>query len=275
MSNVIPMKKSVHVALSGSGFKFPAHVGALLAIQDAGYDIKEIAGTSGGSIVATLLASGMSLTTMKELTLTRDWSDMLTHTWFSFLFKHGYCNGKALLNWIDQQTEGKTFADMSINLIVMASDITNEVAYEFSKAKTPDVKVSFAARSSASIPFVYTPMIAKEGVTLMDGGMANNIPVDKLTNDGTTLRLGIQLVAKDSSMEADASLLTELDHVVNLMLTSNEATHVELGEAEDARVVFVETGYASSLNPSMSREVRHRLMDDGYNATAAFLKTLP
>ena len=72
------MKKPIRVALSGSGFKFPAHVGALHAIRDAGYEVIEIAGTSGGSIVASLAAVGMDLDIMKALTLTRDWADMLT-----------------------------------------------------------------------------------------------------------------------------------------------------------------------------------------------------
>ena len=55
------MMKPIRVALSGSGFRLGAQLGALQAISDAGFEIVQIAGASGGSIVAALFASGMSL----------------------------------------------------------------------------------------------------------------------------------------------------------------------------------------------------------------------
>jgi NTE family protein len=265
--------KPIHVALSGSGFKFPAHVGALFAIRDNGYDIKELAGTSGGSIVATLLASGMSLDDMKTLTMTRDWSDMLTFSVIQSIEGHGYCSGNTLHEWIEQQTESQTFADLPFNLIIMASDVTNETTYEFSKTLTPDTKIAFAARSSASIPFVYAPT-SVGSITLMDGGMANNIPVDRLTVEPDVLRLGIQLVATDPPLPPNTPVLMDVDHIVNLMLASNESTHVQLGQLEGAHVVFTETGFANSLDRNMTTEIRQRLFDSGYQSTDKLLKSL-
>lgn len=263
--------KPIHVALSGSGFKFPAHVGALLAIRDAGYEIKEIAGTSGGSIIACLVASGMDLDTMKALTLETDWSNMLTFSPLS-IFKEGYCDGAHLLSWIEKHTDHKTFADLAINLVIMASNITLETEFEFNRETSPDTKIAFAARASASIPFVYAH-VEHNDYTLMDGGMCNNIAVDKLTHVDGVQKLGIQLVSKLAPDYCD-NAFTDIEHIVNLILVANEHSHVELGKSKGCQVVFVETGYANSLDRNMDLSIREKLLKDGYDSTAAILLTL-
>lgn len=267
--------KPLRVALSGSGFKFPAHVGALLAIRDAGYTPVEIAGTSGGSIVATLAACGMPLDAMRDLTLSHDWSGMLSFSPWSLLTNLGYCSGNTLLDWITENTGGKTFADLDIDLIVMASNVATEQPFEFSRAATPDVPVALAARASASIPFVYAPVtmtnMADTPVMLMDGGMVNNIPVDKLTIDALP-RIGIQLVAKQSPLGAGTHSIFDIaPRVIDLILSANENTHVELDEQDGAKFAFVETGYASGLDRNMPSAIRTRLMQDGYEATRKML----
>lgn len=68
------MSNRIRVALSGSGFRLGAHLGALQAIVDAGYEVVELAGTSGGSIVSAMFAGGMKLADMHELCMQMDWS---------------------------------------------------------------------------------------------------------------------------------------------------------------------------------------------------------
>jgi len=264
------MKKPIRVALSGSGFKFPAHVGALHAIRDAGYEVIEIAGTSGGSIVASLAAVGMDLDIMKALTLTRDWADMLTFSPWSLATNMGYCSGNVLLAWIETQTKGKTFHDLNMNLVIMASDASAEVPFEFSRYATPQAPIALAARASAAIPFVYAP-VAYGDATLVDGGCCNNIPVDKLTTDEVP-RLGIQLVSKTSPMAAGAHSITDIaPRIIDMMLSANENTHVDLDEHEGAHFAFIETGFASGLDRDMPLAIRQQLFDNGYAGTKAAL----
>ena len=261
--------KPIRVALSGSGFKFPAHVGALAAIRDAGYAPIQLAGTSGGSIVASLAAIGMPIEAMRELTLTRDWSDMLTFSPWSLLTNMGWCSGSNLLDWITAQTAGKTFADLATDLVVMASDVSSETPFEFSRSATPGAKIALAARASAAIPFVYAP-VQYDGALLMDGGCANNIPVDKLTIDQVP-RLGIQLVSKTSPLAAGTHSVVDIaPRVIDLMMSANENTHVDLDLQLGAHFAFIETGFASGLDRNMGADIRQQLYDNGYaGATAA------
>ncbi len=264
------MTKPIRVALSGSGFKFPAHVGALKAIIAAGYEPIEIAGTSGGSIIAALYASSMPMATMEDLALHHDWSDMLSFNPWSLVTQMGYCTGNALQDWLADNTHDMTFADLSIKLTIVASDITYSRPYVFDNAQTPQVPLSFAARCSASIPFAYAPMPCT-GSLLMDGGLVNNIPIDHLIDDGIP-QIGIQLVSKTAPLKPGPhSALPMIPRIINLMLASNENTHVDLGMRDGAQVAFVETGYVNGLDRNMPLEIRQRLMQDGYDKTAALL----
>lgn len=266
-------RNAIRVAFSGSGFKFPAHVGALAAINDAGYTPIEYAGTSGGSIIAALAASGMSIEEMKALTMTRDWSDMLTFNLWSLVSNMGYCTGDVLLNWIEAMTGGKTFKDLPTRLVIMASDITNEKPFEFSLENTPDITIAEAARASAAIPLVYAPV--KIGAALlMDGGMCNNIPIDKLTIDEVP-RIGIQLVSQTSDLHPGSySIFDIVPRLIQMMMSANENTHIDLGKYEGASFSFVESGFAGSLDKNMSTSIRSQLFDIGYSATKQTLSTL-
>lgn len=261
----------IRVALSGSGFKFPALVGALVAIEDLGYNIIELAGTSGGSIIAALYASGLSGNYLKHLSLTRDWSSMLNFSLFSLIWKMGYSNGNNLLSFIEEETNSITFSDLRIDLTIVASDINNGVPFIFNKVKTPDVTIAYAARCSSSIPFMYTPIQIGDAL-LQDGGIVDNIAIDELKNDGTTL-LGIQLTSKIQPMSP--GIKTFLDIIprdIELMMSSNENAHISIGIMEKSKISFIDTGYAKSLDNHMPIAIRQRLYNDGYNNTISALK---
>lgn len=266
------MRKPIRVALSGSGFRLPAHLGALRAIHDEGFDVVELAGTSGGSIVAALYAAGMTLEEMYDLCMSLDWSPMMKISLWSLVTKQAFCDGDALLDLLTKHTEGKTFAALDIDLRVVASDLATESEYQFSREKTPDVSIALAARASASIPIVFAP-VEHNGAVLVDGGCTDNMPASDLTVDAVP-RLGIYLVSNDSPLPAcRRGLATLAPRIIDLMLASNEASHVALDTHNGARIVPVQTGYASSFDRKMPQATRLRLYKDGYAAARAELSS--
>ena len=259
--------KQLRVAFSGSGFKFPAHVGALAAIKAAGIEVIEVAGTSGGSIVACLTAAGMPISNMTELTMNNDWSDMMVYNPFA-IFSGGYCNGRNLLNWIDKVTFGASFSDLKIPLTVMSSDASSETGFTFSKKTEPNTTIAFAARCSASIPIVYSAVKYK-GALLQDGGMVNNMPVDVLVKDNIP-RLGIHLTSQVSPLTSgDTGLMDLLARDLNMILSANENAHIDGDILEGCHFAFVETGYANGLDRNMTQAIRQKLFNDGYAAAKA------
>jgi NTE family protein len=262
--------KQIRVALSGSGFRLGAHLGALQAIHDAGYEVVELAGTSGGSIVAALHASGMTLDGLHQLCMSMNWSSYMTFSPWTLLTKQALCSGNALLDFLTKQTAGKRFSDLAIDLKIIASDLVTESEFQFSKANSPDAPIALAARASASIPIVFVPVEYGAGV-YQDGGMCDNIPVSDLTVDEVP-RVGIYLQSNDPPLlPAKRSIVDLAPRMIDLLLASNEASHVALDTRNGAVIVPVETAYASSFDRNMSAATRARLYADGYAATAAAL----
>jgi NTE family protein len=262
--------KPIRLAFSGAGFKIPAHAGALQAVIDAGYEPVEIIGTSAGSIIGALYACGMPLADMKTLALTHDWADMMSWTPFS-AFKLGFCNGNNLLAFLSEKTGGKTFGQLPIRFSAVTSDLTNNTRFIFSKDNAADVPVALAVRASASLPFVFEPVTCLDRIH-QDGGMASNIAADSLVMDDVP-RLGIQLVSNDTPLLPGArlSLLTLGMRIIDLMLSACESAHVSAAQAAGAKMVFVDTSYASTLARNMPLATRQKLFNDGYKATAAAL----
>lgn len=267
------MSRPIRVALSGSGFRLGAHVGALQAIADAGYHVVELAGTSGGSIVASLYAAGMTLAEMRQMLMEMDWSPMMSFSPWALLRSQALCSGSALLGFLQQHTGGKSFADLSIDLKVIASDLLTEREFEFGRASTPSAPIALAARASASIPVVFTPVSFGSSL-LVDGGCTDNLPASNLTVDDVP-RLGIYLESADTPLLPGAyGLRTLAPRMIDLLLASNEASHIALDAHAGATIVTVPTGYASSLDRNMAAATRQRLYDDGYRVTAAALEKI-
>jgi NTE family protein len=265
------MTRPLRVALSGSGFRLAAHLGALQAIADAGYEVIELAGTSGGSIVSALYASGMALADMHQLCMSIDWSPMMRFSLLDVVRYQALCSGDALLEYLREATGGRTFAQLDVDLKIVAADLLTEREFAFSRAFTPDVPIAVAARASASIPLVFPPVEAA-GSLLVDGGTCNNVPASRLTVDDVP-RVGIYLVSDDTPLAPGGryGIGTVVSRVIDLMLAANEVAHNDLAKHSGATIVHVPTGYASSLDRNMSVEIRQRLYNDGYAATRAAL----
>jgi len=262
--------KPIRVALSGSGTKAPSHVGALAAIEDAGYEIVELAGTSGGALCAALYACGMRAPALHDLVMQMDWAPLMAVSPWSILAGKGYCSGDALLKFMTAQTGGKTFADLEIDLTIMASDVSSEVPYRFDRQLTPGIPVALAGRASASIPIVFAPVLIGSAV-LMDGGLVVNLPVDLLTVDSTP-RLGVELTSQCEPFKPGHQGLNKIvPHLIDLMIQSTEDAHIELGKLKGAQVVQVDTSFASPLDRKMTLATRERLYANGYAATSLAL----
>lgn len=254
------------VAFSGSGFKVPAHVGALQAIESSGHEIVELAGTSGGAILAAFYACGMSSAEMKELCFSKDWSEMLDLE-FSALFRGSYCTGNTLYEFFADHTRGLKFKDVKMPLRITSSDVAYNQPFLFSQETTPDAEVALAVRASTSLPMIYSPVVYKDRY-LVDGMLVNNIPVGRLTVEGTK-KLGIQLHSEEIAREEPGELRWPWQmatRILDLLVRSSENTHIRKAEREGAEIIYAETGFADPLDTNMGRKMRQKLYDAGYDA---------
>ncbi len=179
----------VGIALGGGGVRGLAHVSILQVLDDLQIRPAVISGTSMGSIVGALYASGMSAREIREvierrLILKNDtWRDVIEKRedllkWVS-AFKpdfsgSGLINAQGILNSLLNEIKVDSFEDLEIPLLVVAADYWSAEEVIFEKGELLP-----ALQASMAVPGVFSP-VSIEGRTLVDGGVVNLVPYDLL-----------------------------------------------------------------------------------------------
>jgi NTE family protein len=210
--------KKCDLVLEGGGVKGIGLVGAISVLEEAGYDVQRVAGTSAGAIVGSLVAARTPAARLAEIMSGLDWSRFQDRSLvdcipflgqaLSLAFDQGLYEGRYLHDWLAEQLAERgvrTFKELEITpeqdpgsalppekryrLAVIVSDVTCGLMrtfpadYDRYGLAADDVRVADAARASASIPFFFEPVTlkdvqAKRNVVLVDGGMLSNFPVE-------------------------------------------------------------------------------------------------
>ena len=262
--------KQVSVALSGSGFRFTAHIGALQAIVDAGFQITDIAGTSGGSIVAAMFAKGVTPSRMLEISHTTPFQRFIELDLECLLLKNAINSGNDLLNWLNFNLgETLTFKDITMPLSIIATDLNCYNSCVFHRSTTPDASVALACRSSASIPFIFEP-IQMDGKFLVDGGLSDDLPVNYL--EPINMKFAVELFENALPLQGKVSVITLLNRILDTFLSLNNG--YQLNEAMNVVPIKVTTPYGLSLDTNMTDDQIDLLYNLGKEATSIIISKL-
>ncbi|HSG67288.1 MAG TPA: patatin-like phospholipase family protein [Bacteroidales bacterium] len=164
------MKTKVSLALSGGGARGLAHIGVIEELEDKGFEISAIAGTSMGALVGGVYAAG-KMPEFKEWMLTLDKVKILRLVDFSFSTQ-GLIKGDRVFSKMNDYISEISIEDLKIPYAAVAVDLLEKREVVFTKGS-----IYKAIRASVSIPSVFTP-VKKDKTLLVDGGVLNNIPVN-------------------------------------------------------------------------------------------------
>lgn len=181
------MKQKVALVLSGGGARGIAHIGVIEELEQRGFEISSIAGTSMGALVGGIYASG-------GLEIFADWLTTLNKfTVFSLmdftLSKNGIVKGNRVLNEIKQMVPDKNIEECNIPFSAVAADIITrkEVVFETGSLYN-------AIRASISIPSLFKPYKIN-GMTLIDGGVVNQLPLDRVKRTSGDIMVAVNVGA--------------------------------------------------------------------------------
>ena len=201
-------KKGLKIGLAlGSGSaRGLAHVGVILALEAYNIPIDIIAGTSIGSVIGGLYASGATIRQLEEVAL----SIKKSKTLFLIdpVFPHsGLISGDRIEKMLNQfAIKDKTFDDLSIPFAAVATEIENGAEVINNQGKVID-----AVRASISIPGIFTP-VKYQDYYLVDGGVVNPVPVDVVQMMGADIIIAVSL-AKISPYTAVLMIDKETGHL--------------------------------------------------------------
>lgn len=182
-------RKKVGVAFGGGGLKGSAHVGVLKVLAEHQIPIDFVAGTSIGSAIAALYASGY------------DWQmlDMLFNEYDIESTLKVRPNRKGLIpadkytDLIRTCSKGKRIEEMDIPLKIVAVDLIGRKKIIFDRGDT-----ALAVRASSAIPGVFTP-VKMGDMLLVDGYILDNCPGDVVRAMGADIVIAISLYTPDNS----------------------------------------------------------------------------
>ena len=164
------MKKKVALVLSSGGCRGLAHIGVIEELLKDGYEISSIAGSSMGSLVCGVYASG-NLEKFKSWICSLDAIDVFDLMDFTFAGQ-GFIKAERFFHALEDFIGCKTFEELKIPAAIVSTDITRRQEVVFDKGN-----LLMAIRASVALPSIVTPVFYKEMI-LVDGGVINPIPVD-------------------------------------------------------------------------------------------------
>ena len=175
------------LALGSGSARGLAHVGVIQVLEAYHIPIDIIAGTSIGSVVGSLYATGASIDQLEEAALSMKKSTTL------FLIDpalphSGLISGSKIVEMLnDLALEGKTFDDLKIPFEAVATDVESGVEVILNQGKVID-----AVRASISIPGIFTP-VKYQNYYLVDGGVVNPVPVNVVQRMGADIIFAVSL----------------------------------------------------------------------------------
>ncbi len=235
-----------------------------------GYD--HIIGVSGGSTVASLVATGMAMDEIKIILRDVDFSLYRGYSLLNLLLHGGLSTGRKFEQWMDKQLGGVRFRDLRKDLHVVATDVRSGRPVLFNRANCPDLPVSRAVLYSISIPLIF-PFHHYGHHVLVDGSiLAEDSLFRDWAGDGTPVvcfRLRDKRVA---AAHPSRKLLPVADYLFMLVRTFMSTISREYqSEALWLNTVLIETEGMSPLEFHMTQEQKQLLFDQGYATTREFL----
>ncbi|GLX83869.1 hypothetical protein tloyanaT_01210 [Thalassotalea loyana] len=265
-------RRKVVPIFAGGGTRLPAHVGILKALEEHQVDFDHVVGVSGGSIISSLYASGLTCEEIKHIALNTNYNQFREFSLFKLLRNGGLSSGDLFEQWIDRLLRGKTFRELDKELHIVATDVKKGSPVIFDAERTPDLKVSLAVRFSMSIPLVFS--FKKFGKHLMvDGSILSEDALHRdWAKDGTPV-LCFRLRGEHETDELSTSGMFPIFNYITLLIRTFMTTisREYINEAFWHNTVVVNTGNSSAVDFTMTSEKKEMLYQTGYQTACDVL----
>jgi NTE family protein len=186
------------LALGGGAARGFAHVGVIAVLEEAGIRPQLVVGTSAGSLVAALYASGKTSAQLQQTALNME--EVAITDWILPIIGRGIFRGDALAKYVNELVAGRLMENMVIPLGIVATDLGNGNAVLFQKGDT-----GTAVRASSAVPAVFVP-VKINGREYVDGGLVSPVPVRFARQMGADLVIAVDISNPPEANAADGSL---------------------------------------------------------------------
>ena len=233
----------IGLALGGGAARGFAHVGVIQALEEAGIRPDLVVGTSAGSLVAALYASGKTGVQLQQIAESME--EATFADWTLPIFSRGILRGEALARYVSTQVNGRLIEQMAMPLGIVATDLNTGSGVMFQRGDT-----ATAVRASSAVPALFQP-VRISGRDYVDGGLVSPVPVRYARQMGAELIVAVDISSAPEANAAGDSLQILLQ---TFSIMGKSINSLELRDAEV--VVRPElNGVASSDFTSRQRSI--------------------
>lgn len=245
-----PVKIRVGLALGGGAAKGFAHIGVIKMLEANGFKPEVVSGTSAGSVVGALYASGMTVFEMQEQAVALDEARIRDVT----LFNGGLVRGQKLQDYVNDMVKARPFEKLRLPFAAVSTRLETGERTVFVRGN-----VGQAVRASCSIPGVFEPVKIGD-FYYVDGGVVSPVPVDAARQLGADFVIAVDISTRVTGKTPE-SLLGVVNQSISIM-------GQKLGEQEISRADVVIRPRVNDIGPA-DFEQRGRAILEGEKAALA------
>ncbi|KJV35755.1 patatin-like phospholipase family protein [Luteibacter yeojuensis] len=183
---VLAAKPRIGLALGGGAAKGFAHIGVIKMLEASGIHPDVVSGTSAGSVVGALYASGMDAFQLQETAFALDEAAVRDVR----IFSGGLVQGQKLQDYVNQLVKQQPIEKLHTPFAAVATVLENGERAVFIRGNTGQ-----AVRASSSIPGVFEP-VEINGKHFVDGGVVSPVPVDAARQLGADIVIAVDISAR-------------------------------------------------------------------------------
>ena len=192
-----PTKPVIALVLGGGGAKGLAHVGVIKVLEASGLKPDLIVGSSVGSLVGSLYASGMTADALTQLALTTSNEELTDFT----IAHQGIIEGIKLRDFVNAQVKSRPIEKLPIRFAAVATENNTQQKTVFTSGNT-----GLVVQASCSVPGIFiAPRIPeKVGKKYIDGGVTSLVPVDTARALGADVIIAVDVMTDETVNNAKA-----------------------------------------------------------------------
>ncbi|MGC3819832.1 patatin-like phospholipase family protein [Acinetobacter sp. G11] len=217
----------VALVLGSGGARGYAHIGVIQVLEKQGIHPDLIVGTSAGSIVGSIYASGKTAEELRDIALSMKANDVRDIK----LDMKGFFDGQKVENYVNQQVNNTPLESLRIPMYVVATELKEGKKVVFNYGNTGQ-----AVRASVSIPSMFIP--TRIGTDeYVDGGLVSPVPVGVARDLGADIIIAVDILAQPMHTET-TNVWGMFNQNINIMqsrLAEEELKHADIVIQPDLR----------------------------------------
>ncbi|MBL8378056.1 MAG: patatin-like phospholipase family protein [Burkholderiales bacterium] len=246
----------VGLALGGGAVRGFAHIGVIKILEQNGIPVDVVAGTSAGSVVGALYASGLDGFALQRVALAMDESVLVD--WSISGITRGVLKGELLENYVNERVGGRTLEKLARPFAVVATELATGEPVVFRSGNT-----GVAVHASSAVPGVFRP-VRISGRDYVDGGLTHPVPVAAARALGADIVIAVDVSQNPRNARPDdmGSILLQTFAIMGRSIARAELTQAD---------VVIRPGTAAA---GTDFAARHEVILEGERAALAALPAI-